>query len=721
MASRVYAQSATQPITSILRRTELDATKLETDSDLNTQQRPASAGDAIQIVFTDAGDTGGVWLSPPAVRWRFTNPQLPGNFVNYSICTVLSDGEMPAVDIADVYQGDEGAGFLGAAAVTKFGELPPRCAAIQDTQEIPNVMTHATFITVETYTATTGQSGIQFTIPPDNDEKNAGDYINFDGIPLSNGEELSTKTPTLQVLRGQGVMEFTTRSPNVTAFSATVLGQLLIQGVGNGLDGFSRAIIEADNDDVNFNDLVQRKYFSRIVKVPVSWRQDRVFTPSPSGRGGQYTVTVSDPRVIGTGILYPRNRFPYALGSKGAERELGAAKAAAEGAVKAITPYSYIGPRNVTKYIGTGTAINVILDDFRVRVTETSVSNYPVIDIPTFNGCGGTFEGLTILGFSASRRMAEDESTELLESATKALNQIHVYVRKGILVNRLLDGTRASSNLFPDLARYLLRLNVLVPDALIDSAKLKAAAEFNNAEQLFFNGMLTTASNLRDYLERVAPFFMLRFTQNNGLFALIPDLPLNPATNKLSTAPVTPIKTFDETNITAGSLERTYIDLGDRKPYCAVLLWRDQKSTEPGRVRTVEIRYTGTAPAGPYEQYDMSEFCTSEAHAQKIGKYLLARRKHTTHTVTFRTNPLGGSPASSLLQPGDIVKVVEKRINSAGSAATEQYYYQVDAISEDLSGDITIEATHFPTLSTGASAVVYDVRAGSFEISHGYC
>lgn len=721
MASRVYAQSATQPITSILRRTEIDATKLETNSDLNTQQRPANAGDAIQIVFADAGDTGGVWLSPPAVRWQFTNPQLPGNFVNYSICTVLTDGEMPAVGIADVYQGDEGAQALGASAVTRFGELPPKCAAIQDTQAVPNVMTPTTFITVETYTATTGQSGIQYTIPPDNDEKNASDYVNFDGIPLSNGEQLSTKTPTLQVLRGQGEMEFTTRSSNVVNFSAVVLGKLLIQGVGNGLDGFSRAIIDAKNEEVNFNDLSQRKYFSRIVRVPVVWRQTRTFTPSTTGRGGQYQVKLDDPRVLGTGILYPKNRFPYAPGSKGAERELGAAKVLAENAVKTINANSYVGPRDVTKYIGTGTSINIVLDDFRVQVTETSIINYPTLTIPTFNGCGGTFEGLTILGFSASRRMAEDKSAELLESASRAFNQIHVYIRKGILVDRLLDGTRASSNLFPDLARYLLKLNILVPDELIDTAKLKAAAEFNNAEQLFFNGMLTTASNLRDYLERVAPFFMLRFVQNNGLFALIPDLPVNPSTNKLLNTSVTPVKVFDETNITNDSLERTYIDLADRKPYCAVLLWRDQKSTEPGRVRTVEIRYTNTAPAGPFEQYDMSEFCTSEAHAQKIGKYLLAKRKHTTHTISFRTNPLGGSPASSLLQPGDIIKVRESRVNSVGSTATEENYYQIDSISEDLSGDIAVQATHFPTLSTGASAVTYDVVTGSYDISHGYC
>lgn len=721
MASRVYAQSATQPITSILRRTEIDATKLETNNDLNTQQRPASAGDAIQIVFADAGDTGGVWLSPPAVRWQFTNPQIPGNFVNYSICTVLSDGEMPAVDIADVYQGDEGAQALGASAVTKFGELPPKCAAIQDTQAVPNVMTPTFFIKTERYTATTGQSGIQYTVPPDNDEENASDYVNFDGIPLSNGEQLSTKTPALEVLRGQGEMTFTTRSSNVVNLTAIVIGKLLIQGVGNGLDGFSRAIIDAKNPAVNFDDLAQRKYFSRIVRVPVVWRQTRTFTRAATGRGGQYEVTIDNPTVPGVGTLYPGNRFPYTPGSEGAKRELSAAKSAAQSEVKRIYANSYVGPRDVTKYIGTGTSINIVLDDFRVEVRETSIIDYPTLNIPSFNGCGGTFDGLTILGFSASRRMAEDKSTELLESASKAFNQIHVYIRKGILVDRLLDNTRGSSNLFPDLARYLLRLNVLVPNDLINDAQLKTAAEFNNAEQLYFNGMLTTASNLRDYLERVAPFFMLRFVQNNGLFSLVPDLPVNPATSKLSTDPVTPVKVFDETNITAESLERTYIDLSDRKPYCAVLLWRDQRSTDPGRVRTVEIRYTGTAPDGPFEQYDMSEFCTSEAHAQKIGKYLLARRKHTTHTVSFRTNPLGGSPASSLLQPGDIIKLRESRTNSIGATATEENYYQIDSISEDLSGDITVQATHFPTLSTGASAVTYDVLTGSYNISHGYC
>lgn len=714
MASRVYAQSATQPITSILRRTEIDATKLETNSDLNTQQRPANAGDAIQIVFADAGDTGGVWLSPPAVRWQFTNSR--GYFVDYSICTVLSDGELPAVDIADIYQGSDKAADINATTATKFGQLPPNCAVIQDTQESANAMIPGSFIKSERYTATTGQSGVQYSVQSDYDE----DYENIDGQPLSNEAELNNKTPFLPELKGQGEMSFTTRSSNVVSFSATVRGKLLIQGVGNGLDGFSKAIIDAVSPE-EYSKLAQRKYFSRVVNASVFWREDRVFTPATSGAGGQYAVTYTDPRILGSGILYPPNRFPYESGNPGAKLEFTTAKAFAQNIVKSISTNSFIGPRDTEKYIGTGTSINVILDDFRVDVTEISLLTYPTLTIPAFNGCGGTFDGLTILGFSASRQIAEFQSTELLESASKAFNQIHVYIRKGILVDRLLDNTRGSSNLFPDLARYLLRLNVLVPNDLINNAQLKAAAEFNNAEQLFFNGMLTTASNLRDYLERVAPFFMLRFVQNNGLFALIPDLPINTSTNKLLNTPVTPVKVFDETNITNDSLERTYIDLADRKPYCAVLLWRDQKSTEPGRVRTVEIRYTGTAPAGPFEQYDMSEFCTSEAHAQKIGKYLLAKRKHTTHTISFRTNPLGGSPASSLLQPGDIIKVRESRVNSVGSTATEENYYQIDSISEDLSGDIAVQATHFPTLSTGASAVTYDVVTGSYDISHGYC
>lgn len=707
--SKIFPQGATQPITAVLRRNEFNTTQAEVENQLNKQQVPANSGDVIPIVFTDAGDTGGVWLSPPAVRWHFDNPS--GYYVDYSMCVALTDGEIPAIPIADVYQGSKKATDLLASVTTTYGTLPPKCAAITDTFDEPNELTPITFTKFERYIAGSGQSGISFAAPVEEipEDELYDEVGNF--LP-SVQKRLEKEWPGGK-LYGNGTVEATTRSSNVVVLSARIKGKLQAQGVGNGLDGESPKILEFDTD----GRLQARKYFSRIVNYNVRWDKVEEFEPATQGFGGKYTVRFENP-YISVLTLYPSNSA--AIADYAIHYDLLLAGGAAFN-VRSLSYLKFTGPRDTDKYIASGTQINVVLDDFQVEFTEVSRYTYPVIQIPAYNGCGGTFSGISILGFSASKQIAKVLSTELLEDAQTVTNQIYVYVRKGILVDRLIDGTRASSNLFPDLARYLLSLNVLVPSQLIDTAKLKIAAQFNNAEGLYFNGVIATASNLRDYLSRVAPFFMLRFVQNNGLFALVPDLPIDPATFKLKTGPVTPVKTFDETNITDGSLTRDYVALADRKPFCAVVLWRDQKSTEPGRTRTVEVRYSGTAPDGPFEQYDLSEFCTTEAHAVKIGKYLLAKRRYTTHTISFATNPLGGSPASSLLQPGDLIKVKERRENSVGVTATEEYFYQIDSINETLTGEVNIEATHFPTLSTGASTVTYDVTTGSFAATHGYC
>jgi hypothetical protein len=706
--SKIFPQGGTQPITAAIRRNEFNVTRDDVTGTLNSQQRPAEAGDVIPIVFTNAGDTGGVWLSPPALRWRFDNTA--GNYINYSMCLAITDGKIPSIPVTDVYQGAKKATDIPATVYTTYGKLPPACAAIADTFDAPNVLTPVPFTKIETYVAASGQSGITFAAPPNEVEEE--DLYDEAGNIKPDAKQRTEKEWKGGRLYGNGVVEFTTRSSNVTALFTQINGKLQKQAVGNGLDGEIRRILDTDPSKIQ-----SRKFWSPVVDNPVFWNRVETFTAATAGYGGQYTVRYENPYAP-VGSLFPRN-FPNPRNI--AARYKYMERIGSWAVVKTLTYLDYTGPRNSDIYVATGTQINITLDAFRIEVLEVSKYDYPVINIPSYNGCGGTFEGLSILGFSAFKKIAEQESTELLPDAQSATNQVYVYIRKGILVDRLIDGLRDSSNLFPDLARYLLTLNVLVPKELIDLAKLKIAAQFNAAEELYFNGVIATATNLRDYLSRVAPFFMLRFVQNNGVFALVPDLPIDPVTFKLKTGPVTPVKTFDESNITDGSLEREYVALADRKPFCAVVLWRDQRSTEPGRTRTVEVRFSGTAPEGPFEQYDLSEFCTTEAHAVKIGKYLLAKRRYTTHTVSFTTNPLGGAPASSLLQPGDIIKVNERRENSVGATGTEEYYYQIDSINETLNGEIRIEATHFPTLSTGTSTVVYTVTTGSFATAHGYC
>ena len=44
----------------------------------------------------------------------------------------------------------------------------------------------------------------------------------------------------------------------------------------------------------------------------------------------------------------------------------------------------------------------------------------------------------------------------------------------------------------------------------------------------------------------------------------------------------------------------------------------------------------------PLEQFEMAEWCTQKDQAVLACKYMLALRKHVTHSVTFKTTPQDG-------------------------------------------------------------------------------
>lgn len=337
---------------------------------------------------------------------------------------------------------------------------------------------------------------------------------------------------------------------------------------------------------------------------------------------------------------------------------------------------------------------------YRYRVTTTVTTPFvpgAVTNLPLFAGSGGSFAGMSILAVKG--RYAVDAETGIYKQ------QVRCFVRNGIQVERVLGGTGSSCS-FPDLAHYLLKNASKVSAQLIDLPSFQGAENFNSRYELFFNGVLANSVNLRDYLTRVAPLFLLRFVQINGKFALRPVLPIDSGFN-IRTDALTPSYAFDDSNIVINSYRKEYIDINQRKPFCALMTWRSQSESVYGTPKTNEVRYAGTAVDGPFEQYDMEEFCTTESHATLVGKYILASRKLITHTITFQTTALIGN-----LAPTDIINVRWDYNTSAGTGQDATIFYQVDSVSEGADGIFRVEATHFPTTATGASQVALDMLTG---------
>jgi len=319
---------------------------------------------------------------------------------------------------------------------------------------------------------------------------------------------------------------------------------------------------------------------------------------------------------------------------------------------------------------------------------------------PVFCGTSGSYSGLTTLSFE---RTFDDVDSETLR---KTLN---VFVREGLQVTRLVDSTSGPSDNYVDLVKYLFQANNRLADDLIDNTTLTTAAKFVDANSFLFNGEITNSQNLLDWLQDTSVNFLLRVINTNGKFGMQPRLPYN-TDHTIKTTQVTPEFTFTEKHVVEGGFEIEYISLEDREPVCFVVQWRQQPEANFGLVRTVEVRYTGEAASGPFMNIDMSNYCTNEDHAVKVGTFRLAQRKFITHHLRLTVREQN---YNSTLVVGDLVRVRLRRETSEGAVEHHDKLYEINRIEKTFTSTITYDLTHFPIDSQGRSIVARQVAAAS--------
>jgi hypothetical protein len=285
--------------------------------------------------------------------------------------------------------------------------------------------------------------------------------------------------------------------------------------------------------------------------------------------------------------------------------------------------------------------------------------------------------------------------------------QVHVFIRGGMYVNRLLDSQFGPSDNFADLVQWLLVEAVKLPTSFVDSTRLLRAARFLDVNGFTCNCILSESTNLSELIGKWAPYFLLTEINNEGFKSLRPLLPTNnDGTIKLTE--ITPEYTFSEFDILSGSFEIEYVNFSDRKPFVAQMVWRQQLESDIGIIRTSEVKFAGTAADGPFESHDLSKFCTNETHAVKAGAYLVSRRVRSTHMIRFAALP---GAHNRILEPGSIIWVALTRAASGNSVSTHSYFYQVERIGKTLAGEVSYECSHFPVDDQKRSIIALDVAA----------
>ena len=281
------------------------------------------------------------------------------------------------------------------------------------------------------------------------------------------------------------------------------------------------------------------------------------------------------------------------------------------------------------------------------------------------------YGGLTLAGLSlkASRNFS-------------SLDQMRCWIGKGLSVKRLHPdykntennpyGNSSSetfrhrygpSNLFTDLVFYLLTSQVggagtltgmsTTNPSLLNEDDFVTTSRYLRKQELFFNGVIGERTNLRQYIQDTAPYFLCHFVIMDGKFSLLPALPYNAESGNINTGPVVIDQLFTAGNILEDSYKIEYLRSEERRSFKAVMRYRFESRNKLAKERVMEVTLKQDKnTAIPEEQFDLTQFCTSKQHAKKVAQYFLGIRKFVTHTISFSTTVEGLN-----LRAGSYIKV----------------------------------------------------------------
>jgi len=617
------------------------------NADLNVSQKIAKTGETVPIVFGKrANNVGGVWIQPNLVKAG------TDNFVQ-KLLFVISQGEIVSTPTkSKAYTGLTKLSFLDDTSVT-LSHVYSTAASLASSPNSCPITGSGLYCGNDIYTylsETTKTSGSNLMKQPDF----AVDYYDVRSITRGTGDTSNTTfIASLQVFDAE-------TGANVTTAYQSYLGV----------------------SDMNF-------------------RFNGRYSGSTLVGGETVGTIISLSSLIGqTGL------FPPFTGSS-----LTAIQGVSGGRTKFIFKYTHVSTNtqtNTSNPASTGTLEGVQRET--IIGTSTTIQN-------TSNN-NSSFADITFL--TTSGNLYEQPNAGTFPSSTK---QLYIFYEQGVKVDLFSAGlsgssyTQGASNQFIDLAMHLFKLykkidgnNTATIVAPVELSNLQSLSSFCTNNSMFFNGIISKAVNIVEYISSIAPYYFLSFLSVGGKYQFAPTLPIN-GSNQIDTTALTPVATFTEANIIQGSFKKIYLRVEDRREFISNVIYTDCTPTEVSRKKTVSVRFTSSALDSPTEQFDLSECCSDVNHAILYAKYELARRKHSTHDISFSTTLITTS-----LIPTNIIKIQLQRENSVGDDRTEINYYQVTSITYDNDGLSNIQASHFPLDSNDKSEISLEITTGTFTV-----
>ena len=347
-------------------------------------------------------------------------------------------------------------------------------------------------------------------------------------------------------------------------------------------------------------------------------------------------------------------------------------------------------------------------------------------DLPTYDKTV-----TSVLAMKASRNFA-------------AVDQIRTWLSSGISVKNLhpdntsyanwTSGTPTigPSNLFTDLLYYLLtdrtagagkflgKTSSDVEDLIyvgdtsseeaFNNSGLRLTSKFLRSNKLFCNGSLDEPINLRSYIGEMAPNFLCDFILADGRFSLQPAIPVN-NDGSISTNAIVLKQLFTSGNIIEDTFEVGYINVDERRPFKAVIRYREEMKNQLPQEKTVTVRRASSDGEDvPLETFDLTDVCTSKEHAKLVGMYFLSIREHVKHTCSFSTTPYGIN-----LAPGDLIRVTTEtspyNVANNGTIAADGTITSITPVANGLH-----EIWYYPTTSGVSDVYKIEVNIASGKV-----
>ena len=246
-----------------------------------------------------------------------------------------------------------------------------------------------------------------------------------------------------------------------------------------------------------------------------------------------------------------------------------------------------------------------------------------------------------------------------------SFSQFSAYIKQGIRVLKLIDEplsnttTKYSSNLFPEIAYHLLTntkdgVGKLIGGEAVDKFAMKNAAEFCKNNGFFFDGVITEAQNLREFIYEHANTCLLDFTVLGGRFGLKSVVPNNGNISEDfgSREEIKISGLFTDGNIK--NLKTSFLHPEEKELFKAVVLYREETLNGFPATKTLRRQLVGTNDSAPEEVFDLSNWCCSETHARIFAQYALKVREVVDHGIVFET----ATNFAVGLEPGSYIKFV---------------------------------------------------------------